>query len=283
MNKKIIKIKLLLVRAFAKVAKKIIPMKVLRKIRHYRNDVYVISFPKCGRTWLRILISKALIEHYNLDVSKELYLNPHKLCLLNSSIPRIDFCHDDTPHWKLPEELSTDKSMYKKHKVIFLVRDPRDVIISFYFQKRERRNNYNDDINRFIYERNGGVETIVKYYNIWFKQREVPEDFLLLKYEDLVNNTQEELKKVLQFIGLVKIDDNAIKKAVEFSSFNNMRKLEEEDFFSDERLRARSKGDEGSFKTRKGKIGGYKDYLNEEEIKWINNMITSELDSNIGY
>jgi hypothetical protein len=62
------------------------------------SDVFLISFPKCGRTWLRLMIGRALEKHFNLANADILGL--HKLEALHPDIPRILVSHDDGPQWK---------------------------------------------------------------------------------------------------------------------------------------------------------------------------------------
>lgn len=246
-------------------------------MNHLITDVYVISFPKCGRTWLRILIGRAFQQYFNLAIPNEYYLNIHKMNDINKKIPRIAFRHENSPQWKKPEELSEDKSRFKKHKVIFLVRDPRDVLVSLFYQKKKRLSAYDGTIHDFIREPTGGIESIIKYYNIWSNNKNVPKELLIVRYEDLISNTHDELSKIMRFFGFEEIDDTIISDAVEFASFGKMRKMENENFFSAARMKPAKDGDESSFKTRKGKVGGYKEILDKEDIEYLDKQIHSSL------
>ena len=97
------------------------------------SGVYIISFPKSGRTWLRMLLGKAVCRKYGLD--ENLMVNTYKLTGAAGISPVI-FTHDDSSikHGHRHDRLETDKSRYRNQKVIFLIRDPRDVIVSCYFQ-----------------------------------------------------------------------------------------------------------------------------------------------------
>ena len=99
-------------------------------------DVVILSYPKCGRTWLRIMLGKSLALHYGLgDVN---YLANDLLAGTDSKSLRIRVSHDDNPHWKEPARLSRRKGRYRRQKVVFLVRDPRDVVVSMYFERSRR-------------------------------------------------------------------------------------------------------------------------------------------------
>lgn len=244
--------------------------------RRWRADVHLISYPKCGRTWLVLLIAEALQRHHGVRLR-----NPLKLRGLASrarGIPYIHAHHDGGPEFLLPEEIPTDKSAYRRRKVIFLVRDPRDVLVSSYFQKVKRNYNYEGSISDYIDERRGGIESIVTFYNIWAANREVPAEFLLVTYEDLHADAARELRRVLAFIGHSGIPQELIDAAVDSCRFENMRRLEREDSFRTGALSPRDRDDESTYKTRQGKAGGHRDHLSEEQIARIDDVIRQRLD-----
>ena len=78
------------------------------------------------------------------------------------------------------------------------------------------------------------------------------------------------LTEVLEFIGETPVDVNLVSEAIEFSSFNQMKNRETKK----EILNKKDKIDDSeSYHLRKGKIGGYAEYLTEEDIEYINNII----------
>lgn len=76
----------------------------------------------------------------------------------------------------------------------------------------------------------------------------------------------------------------AVTDAMEFASFENMKKMKHNRFFSDigSRLRQRDKSNPDSFKVRKVKIGGYRDYLTDEQCE-ILAQLTASQDPIFGY
>lgn len=251
-------------------------------------DVYLISFPKCGRTWLRFILGNALSLHYGLDVKNtgELF----ELKLLSETIPdipRIIVTHDDKPFWKRPEELERSKESYRNAKVIFLVRNPRDVVVSSYFERTKRVHLYQKDdqqlehyegtVNDFLSEPVGSLDTIIAFYNVWAANRNVPKGFLLVRYENLHTEPIEEVRKIFKFLQLPDVSDETIRKAVELSKFDRMRKLEEVQEIDGYRLTPGDAQDQESFKTRRGVVNGFEDYLSVEEIQNLNQKIQNEL------
>jgi hypothetical protein len=238
--------------------------------------VYIISYPKSGRTWLRVLLGKIICEKYNLD-EKDI-LNTIRLTL-KAGITTINWIHDGSglgegPHFV---RFSTDKSIFKDKKVIFLYRDPKDVIVSSYFHATKRIKeftDYNGTLSDFIRSRGYGIEKLLNFYNIWYKNQNVPEDFLLVKYEDLHTNPHQSLNKVLDFIGIQNVEDELIDNAIKYASFKNMKKMEANNQFESEIVKPKIEGDDESYKVRKGKVGGYVDYLSQEDIEYMDKVIS---------
>ncbi|SFD36874.1 Sulfotransferase domain-containing protein [Thiohalospira halophila DSM 15071] len=247
-----------------------------RRWRKWRAGAHLISYPKCGRTWLVMLIGKALEGHLGKRVR-----NPMKLRQFVRpwrDVPFILQHHDGGPEFCEPEELPRDKSEYAGRKVLFMVRDPRDVLVSSYFQNTRRNANFSGSMDEFVHQRRGGIETIVTFYNIWAANREVPSGFHLVAYEDLKADTAGGLRAALEFLGIHGVSDSVIQEAVEFCDFNNMRKLEASNALGTSRLAARDTSDPESFKTRKGEVGGYRDYLQGENLAHVERVINERLD-----
>src|SRR5262249_28620049 len=145
----------------------------------------------------------------------------------NPDVPAICVRHDDRPDKRLPAELRPTRDEFKRHRVIFLVRDPRDVLVSKFYSLKYREKKYDQDLSSFIREERGSLATIVAYYNLWHRERQKPADFILVRYEDMHAHTGHELYRVLRFIGLHEIDAAKLNAAVTFGSFDNMRQLED--------------------------------------------------------
>jgi hypothetical protein len=275
---------------------------------HRPIDAYLVSFPKCGRTWLRLMIGRVLESHFELShpdiLNYTLRLEP--LCNLHPAVPRIHVTHDDNPHWKKPEELVETKNEYRKTNVILLVRDPRDVVVSAFFEQKKRAvhwidgsppaslskttNDFNDRLKpyegnlvAFLYEEIGSLRTLIRFYKIWSQNIRVPKGFLLIRYEDIHTNPEKELRRALDFLGVQSVKDEIIAEAVQFASFSRMRKMEIEDQAGVFILRPADAQDEDSYKTRKGKVGGFVEYFSESEIDYMNRLIEAELPSIYGY
>ncbi|MGH7998900.1 MAG: sulfotransferase domain-containing protein [Brasilonema sp.] len=255
------------------------------------GDAFVISFPKSGRTWLSLLLGKLFALHLKLEITEELNLLLFdKLASICPEIPLIHFFHEQSPHWKTPDELSTDKTEYKNKKVIFLVRDIKDILVSLYFEKTKREHmyysgdrKYEGDLSSYIRCDVGSLNTIIKYYNIWAENINIPSAFLLVRYEDMQTNIKKELQRILEFLEVIKIPDEVLDEAIMYACFDNMRQLEQNNKFNHYKLQPGDKNDPESYKTRRGKVGGFVDYLTEADIDYINDKIQSQLSKLYGY
>ncbi len=245
------------------------------------------------------MLGRVIQKHFNFENEDLLTVAGTKG--LYPGFNGLAYIHDDAAHWKKPEELEVRKDHYRYKKVIFMARDPRDVIVSIYFEKSKRLKAYlegekleypsmasrikpyDGDLSSYLKEPVGGFDTILKFYNIWERNRKVAGDFLLLRYENIKRDPVGELRRVLDFIGMDDVTDDLVNDAVDFSSFEKMRAMESEDKFKSDKLRPAIKGDPDSFKTRKGKVGGYVNYLSDQEIVDLSERMARNLSTYFGY
>jgi hypothetical protein len=234
--------------------------------------VSIVSYPKSGRTWLRVLIGKALCEQSGLD--DQVIFDKDTLAKA-TGVPKITYTHEDSGNSerKHYQELETDKSSYKKKKVIMLLRDPRDVLVSYYLHVSRRSDLFHGSISEFIRSDVYGIRKIVAFYNIWHANLHVPQALLPLRYEELHADPQGKLRSVLDFIGADYIADGIVQRTVEFASFSNMKRLEEKRHFLSKKLQPGESEDEDSFKVRRGVVGGYREDLSLEDCQYINSVI----------
>ena len=246
-----------------------------------RADALLVSYPKCGRTWLTMLLARAMANAAGLSERELDYLANDLLGGKVGDLPHVRISHDDNPHWKTPRQLARSKRRYREKRVILLVRDPRDTVVSMYFERTRRERAYAGTLSEFLRERRGSLDTILAYYNVWARERARLDAFCLVRYEDLKVDTAGQLARLLRFTG-ANVSDAHIAEAVQFGSFENMRAMENADALKSGRLRARDPKDAESFKTRKGKVGGYVDYLTPAEIEWMERKLQT-LDPSYGY
>ncbi|HEU6447415.1 MAG TPA: sulfotransferase domain-containing protein [Verrucomicrobiae bacterium] len=252
-------------------------------LQQYDADIFIISYPKSGRTWLRLMLGKYLSDLSGAEFSELLEL--YELTSKRKQFPRIGVIHDGSSRdgkFQHRSQLKKSKRLYRNKQVIFLARDPRDVAVSYYFHcsRREKAGRWN--LSDFLRDENFGLPKIIHFMNIWAKNRATPKKFLLVHYEKLLAAPAKELEKVIDFIG-VKSDPALLEEAVAFGAFDNMRQMELQERFGSDRLRPGCATDPESFKTRRGKAGGYADYLTDNDLKYANDLMAKELSPFFGY
>ncbi len=253
-----------------------------------RADVVVVSFGKSGRTWLRVMVSHLFRVMYRLPENAIMgFDNFHNL---NRAVPKIFFTHDNYIK-DFTGDFSSKQPFYNK-RVVLLARDPRDVAVSQFFQWKFRIkpskvtiNNYppqGSDISLFDFvmgDNGGGMKAVTGYLNLWAAEADKVKAFHLLRYEDLRSNTREELRRLLDFMQ-VDATDAQVEAAVEYSSYENMKKMESKEQFrlAGGRMMPRDKDNPDSYKVRRAKVGGYRDYFTDEEVAAIDARLAAELD-----
>lgn len=240
------------------------------------------------------MIGKSICGHYDLPCNEQNLLLKGRY-QAHPDLPTITVIHDDRPMLKSPDELEHSKRKFMGKKVIFLARDPRDVIVSSYYEAKNRSDlfgqnpyesrspKFNGNLSEFIHMQHGGFETILEYYNIWAENSHIPKDFLLVRYEDMKQDPAGELLRVLRFLNLSGITEQEVQAAVEYASFDNMRALEVEGVLSKDILSPGNRGDVNSYKTRSGKIGGYQESLSQDEIDFLDDKMRASLSNFYGY
>lgn len=267
---------------------KLLPAKLRQTIVHpfvkwSRNygGYHLVSFPKCGRTWVRMLVGYCMVHHYGLPIKR--YLEIDLLGFLRRDLPIVGVSHDGLPQFETPDGLTDSKAAYDNQKVIFLVRDPRDVIVSNYFQQTKRRETFDGTLDEFVQRRRGGIDTLLEFYAIWHRQKHVPRQFLLVRYEDLQENVHAELKRILGFLEMQNVHEKIRDEAIREASFERMKQREKKRDEDNFRLQPGDPSDPESYKVRRGEVGGYTDYLNEDTVEYVESRMKEKLPSFFGY
>ena len=268
----------------------------LRGREEYRRlglaDVVIVSFGKSGRTWLRVLLSRFFQLRFGLRPSA--FIGFDNLHRRHEGIPRIFFTHDNYLR-DFTGNLDSKRDFYGK-KVVLLVRQPADVAVSQFHQWKFRMRPHKMDLNRypshgtqvdvfnFVMDEDAGLPKVIDFMNGWAKELPRLEQPLIVRYEDLRRDTAGELRRVLEFMGQQPTDDD-LKDCVAFASVENMRQLEEKRAFwlAGSRMRPGDKSNPDSFKVRRAKVGGYRDYFDDRQLVQIEELTEERLLPGFGY
>jgi hypothetical protein len=260
--------------------------------QHSNSDGIVVSYGKSGRTWLRVMISRYCQLKY--DIQDDLLLEFDNFQRINPEAPRIFFTHDNYLR-SYTRNLDSKKDYYDKTTVL-LVRRPQDVAVSQFFQWKHRMKKRKKVINRypphdaelsildFVHDSAQGLPNVIRYMNGWASETTSLKSFLLTRYEDLRSDTAVELEKIIRFLGL-EPNPAWITDSVQFASLENLRAKEKANHFSGSgsRMRSGDPDNPDSFKVRRAKVGGYRDYFSDAEVAELDAMVERDLSPLFGY
>lgn len=192
-------------------------------VASYDDDVWIVSYPKSGNTWTRFLVANlvatgGVVDWSNIErIVPDIYINRDPL-LKDLPRPRYFKSHEGY------------RPQYRR--VIFIVRDPRDVAVSYYHFVRKTNvlpldATMDDFMAKFL---DGTIDPYGSWgenVGSWLGARRGSENFLIVRYEDLQKNAEGELARIAQMLGIA-ADERLLQQAVENSRADRMRQLEQE-------------------------------------------------------
>jgi len=218
------------------------------------DDIFLVSYPKSGNTWTRFLLGNLMNPEESITFANverkvpDIHAKSRK-ALKNSPRPRVIKSHECfDPRYR---------------RVIYIVRDPRDVAVSAYHYDRKEKNILDGfpvdtyvstrfmktdeyfgawgehagswlvnsknvfQISRLKNEFLGTIGSWGENAMSWLGARGHDREFLLVRYEDLLVDTQREMTRISEFLGL-RASSERIARAIELSTADSMRRLEEQ-------------------------------------------------------
>lgn len=192
-----------------------------RNLRTFPDDTFIVSYPKSGNTWSRFLVANLLHPQEPLTLEGADRLVPSvdgQSRKYFAAMPRPRVIKS---HW-------TFDPSYKR--AVYVVRDPRDVVVSQYYYQIKRKvlsdgHPMEEFVGRFLAGETCPYGSWGENVASWLAARYGSPDFLLVRYEDMVTQTPVELSRIATFLG-IQPEHGRIAAAVENSSADRMRQLE---------------------------------------------------------
>jgi hypothetical protein len=237
-------------------------VKLEREITVYPDDVFLTSYPRSGNTWMRFLVGNLVYPN-----------DPVTFLNLESLLPDM-YIHSDREMRGLrrPRTIKSHECFDPRYqRIVYIVRDPRDVAVSNYFWEL-KKGSFRDGfpIQEFIprwmaaqyWPRLGNWGDHV---TSWLSTRRNHPNFVLIRYEDLKQHTTRELARVA---GLLQIEPTAerLESAIKLSSAERMRQLENTQ--GGKWLQTKYTRQDTPF-VRKASLGGWKNALPPESVSLI--------------
>jgi hypothetical protein len=230
------------------------------------DDIYLCSYPKSGNTWVRFMIANLLRPGIAVDFSTiesivpDWYIND-EFALQKIDTPRIIKSHESfRPEYQ---------------RVIYIVRDPRDVLVSYYYyMQRKRKIDAAVDLksfsNMYLSGKLDSYGTWGDNVGSWLGTCRGSDSLLLLRYEDILQDPHHQLQRIAQFIPIVANYD-LLHSAVQLSEANSMRRLE---LRSADKWKGTRNDDKSKPFVRNAAAGGWKNVLDEDSISAIEDRWT---------
>ena len=270
--------------------------------------IWISSYPKSGNTWMRYFIANYFFNNIRINdpnIIKKIKAFPDTEILrkISSKDEIIDNPYDISKYWIKSQELikiaNGNICFLKNHNAlaniknhpftnethslscIYIIRDPRDVVVSYAKYKNMNYDRAIKDIcckellytlsKKHVFPR---VDILGswKYHFLSWKNGMNKMPKIFVKYEDLINDSYGNFYKVIDFLSKIlgfKINTEQIEFSIKCSSFKNLKKNENKiGFFENE-------GKSDFF--RSGKSGNWKNELNISQIKQIETEFNSEM------
>ncbi len=192
-----------------------------RNFEIFPDDTFLVSYPKSGNTWTRFLVANLIHKGSPVTFANIELIVPDNVKNTRKELKRI-------PRPRIVKSHEYFDPRYKK--VIYIVRDPRDVVVSYYHYHLKTRviaDGYPMDlyVSRFVA---GDVDAYASWkdnVSTWLATRENDPSFLLLRYEDMLQRPVEETKKIANFLNIERTMAE-LEAAIEHSSADRMREME---------------------------------------------------------
>lgn len=230
------------------------------------DDLYIVSFPKSGATWMDFLFA-----HINTRMSDDdkavNFFNIHTI------IPDIHHCRQIGaskqvfPGFRVIKSHAPFNPFY--NNVIYVIRDPKDVMVSYY-KFLVGLGQFSGTISDLIRSSRYGIDSWINHVGSWYLKSPASLRIYFMRYEDLISDAFSTLGALYRQLGF-EIPSHILNEAIEKSSFDNMKRLENEWNYG-----GRPVADGFTF-MRKGVAGGWTSDLSNDDRTYIDNACNSLL------
>lgn len=227
-----------------------------------QSDIWFASFPKSGTSWFRLILWNIIslqerageeVDYRTIDEMPALGETNLLLPWRYQSLPRIIKTHRPyrSPLFDRPQ------------KSILLIRDPRDIMVSYYQMAQATKaswGRFEGDFSTFLRHPRFGLEAWFRHYVSW-----QPIATTQVTYEALRGDTLTELQRVLNELN-ISVKQEVLTQAIERASFDRMQRVEKAVGIGNRRF------DETFQFVRSGKSGGWGDHFQPADLSYYQTL-----------
>jgi len=234
------------------------------------------SYPKSGRTWLRFILAQYFLasrEYSPITMQSMFTFAPNFDLDPMRGIPAFVRRSEEASFPLIPStHLRFKPTLPSRLPVIFLIRDPRAVLTSDYHHVTRHKMSFRGSIDDFLVDEDRGLPHYIKYMNSWAAGL-TRHDHHIIYYEDLLDNTESEVEKMLRFLD-EPVNHQALRYAVDNSSFEKLKALELAQGIPGHDY---DRSDADALRIRKGQSDSFREELTIEQQKFIEDSCKSQM------
>lgn len=207
-----------------------------------RDGTRIVSYPRSGRTWLRLMLHGLSVDARFTHAGSKRILH------------------------RGPDTICKDLPGHYRRRVLFLLRDPRDTVVS-HFHHYVRQKVWAGDLPGFIRNPETGFERLLVFNLGWLEAQANFKAFTAVRYESLRRDTAGELARIIAFLRCGKSTPEAIARTVAEHEFDTMKQREQKGELH-QRFGGRftpGGGQDNQRIVRRGVTGGYLDELTPDD------------------
>jgi hypothetical protein len=229
------------------------------------------------------MMAKALVEAYQLPDTISSIRSERLIPTFRNKNHRFKYNERDEIPRVQHSHAQYSSLFFHRKRVILLVRDLRDTIISHFRTYRSMKDpqiSFHDflrgrGVHRPKQKKGNTLLTLIDFLNSWSRNSSKLEALLLVRYEDMLANTHQGMSQILRFSSFANVDEELVARVVEFGSIQNMRKIEAENPLPQYAGK--------THKVRQPREEGYKAYFSAEDKEYFCLMVDGKLYDHHGY
>lgn len=246
---------------------------------------WLVSYPKTGATWLRYMMATAMSLSLDADAPCET-VDTGRIATLNPAWPRLGWTHDDaaiinedgSPVDLRRLMLADHRRRYRGSRVVLLVRDPKDTLVSYFHHATRRSETPMElgSLGSFVRDPQLGLARVLRFLDVWSRATDAPDSLTVVSYEQLQADTPGTLARVLEALGVEGVSPEACARAAELGQADRMRAKEAAGTIEGMRVFS---DDPNAAKVRSARVGSHADEMSPRDIAWCDKRIAAAMDS----